>query len=157
MKLNKKFKAYTIAEILVVLVITAIVVGLALSVLSLVQKQMTALQYNEENNLALKTLETRLFIDFNTHDKILIKSPDKLLMINTKDTLLMSLAQQYIIINQDTTRLNLKSYKTYFEGQEKQNGYIDALELNIEINKNISKPLFIFKQNDADSKLNAWE
>ena len=44
MKYNKKIPAFTLSEVLIVLVITAIVIGIAFSVLTLVNKQYNAIR-----------------------------------------------------------------------------------------------------------------
>ena len=61
--MNKKLNSFTLSEMLVVLVITAIVVGLAFSVLSLVRKQVYRLQNDTDKRVQYDLLKNKLFID----------------------------------------------------------------------------------------------
>ena len=70
MKSNKKIMAFTLSEMIVVLILTSIVIGLAFSVLNLVQKQMSAIQDNYNKSLELNKLETALWLDFNRYSDI---------------------------------------------------------------------------------------
>ena len=45
MKLTSKIQAYTLSEMIVVLILTSIVVGMAFSVLTLVQKHMSGIRH----------------------------------------------------------------------------------------------------------------
>ena len=53
MYLKRKIKAFTLSEIIVVMLLTIIVIGLAFSVLTLIKKQMLLM----ENNFSKKTKE----------------------------------------------------------------------------------------------------
>ena len=70
MRTNKKIQAFTLTEVIIVLILTSIVVGLAFSVLGLVQKQMLAVQENYNKNLDISKLETSLWLDFNRYSEI---------------------------------------------------------------------------------------
>lgn len=156
MYLNRKLKAYTLSEVIVVLILTSIVVGLALSALRLIQKQMTALRHNNENKMELKSLETKLSILFNQSETIEI-SETKVYFYRLNDTLNTEINPNTFIIGQDSIELEVLNLKSYFRGENKESGHIDALSLDVKLNKNISKPLFISRNNDAKTKLGQWE
>lgn len=156
MSWNRKLKAYTLSEIIVVLILTSIVVGLALSALSLIQKQMTALQKNNENKLEIKSLETKLSILFSQSENVEI-SDNQVYFYRLNDTLKTEITPSVFIIGQDSIELEVIKLKSYFRGENKEAGYIDALSLDIRLNKNISKPLFVSRNNDAKTKLKQWE
>lgn len=156
MLLNKKLKAYTLSEIIVVLVLTSIVVGLALSVLQLVQKQMTALKFNNENNLKVKNLETRLNLLFNQSEQIMANE-GKIYFYKPNDTITAEFYLNTFVIGNDSLNIITSNFDTYFRGETIENGYIDAISFDTEINKNIYKPLFVYRANDAKTKLKAWE
>jgi len=67
LKSTNKIQAFTLSEIIVVLILTTIIVGLAFSVLTLVQKHMRSIQSNFYNTTELKKLETSLWLDFNRY------------------------------------------------------------------------------------------
>ncbi|MEM9650388.1 MAG: prepilin-type N-terminal cleavage/methylation domain-containing protein, partial [Bacteroidota bacterium] len=64
MKGVKKLRAFTLSEMLVVLLLTVIVVGLAFSVLNLVQRQMSGIESNYARNTAFDQLKQSLWVDF---------------------------------------------------------------------------------------------
>src|SRR6056297_3780700 len=68
--MTKKIKAFTLHEMLVVLLITALVVGMAYSVLRLVQIQMNGISSNYEQTTEVRLLKQILWIDFNQYDRI---------------------------------------------------------------------------------------
>ncbi|QSS96302.1 hypothetical protein [Psychroflexus sp. ALD_RP9] len=153
---NKKFKAYTLSEIIVVLILTSIVVGLALSALGLIQQQMTALRYNNENNFQIKSLETKLSILFNQSQSIKIVD-NQVYFYRLEDTLITKMSPNAFIINQDSIKLEVTNLKSYFRGEANKTGNIDALSLEIKLHKEISKTLFVSRSNDAKTKLEQWE
>ena len=65
---NKKVTAFTIAEMLVVLVISGIVISLTMLILSLVQKQLSIINTNNEKTTEIQLLERVLWQDFNRHN-----------------------------------------------------------------------------------------
>ena len=65
MKNNFKIKAFTLSEMVVVTILTSIIVGIAFSVLSLVQRHMYSIKQNFNNNTELSKLEQALWIDFD--------------------------------------------------------------------------------------------
>ena len=65
MKLNYKINAFTLTEVMVVIVISAIVAGLAFSVLTVVQNNMRSIGENYEYKEQIQSLEAALTIDFN--------------------------------------------------------------------------------------------
>lgn len=156
MQWNKKLNAYTLSEIIVVLIITSIVVGLALSVLQLVQKQMTALRYNNENTLKIKSLETKLSILFNQSEQITVSNND-LSFIRIKDTIKIQFYPDIIVIEKDSISLKSYNLKTYFRGEVRQIGNVDAVSIDIKLNQKLSKPIFVYKTNDARTRLQQWE
>jgi len=60
MRMFKKIKSFTIAEMLVVMVLTAIVISIAMLVLNLVQSELIGIQQNFKNNTELRTLELNI-------------------------------------------------------------------------------------------------
>tara|TARA_R110002094_G_scaffold202065_1_gene173391 strand:+ start:295 stop:504 length:210 start_codon:yes stop_codon:yes gene_type:complete len=65
LKNNFKIKAFTLSEMVVVTILTSIIVGIAFSVLSLVQRHMYSIKQNFNNNTELSKLEQALWIDFD--------------------------------------------------------------------------------------------
>jgi len=149
MENNKKIKAFTLGEMIVVLILTSIVVGLAFSVLNLVQKQMSAIQNNYNKSLELNKLETSLWLDFNRYSDIRFNELDnELLFSNELDSISYTFNEQSIIKEQDTFLIKLDSKQFYFDGIPSTSYKADAIKL-ITSKEFLNRELFIFKKNDA--------
>lgn len=134
-----------------VLILTSIVVALAFSVLSLVQKHMRSIEENLKEHTIINKLEVSLNLDFNRFSRINYNDIEKELQFyNEIDTLHYQFNNDYIIKELDTFKIQLQNKKFYFEGETKQNGDIDAMKLTVS-NNNSNKFIFVYKQNDATS------
>jgi len=128
---KSRIKSFTLPELLVVMVITAIVVGMAFSVLRLVQKQIYAIEANFEKTSSLALFEQRLWQDFNELNTIQFNEKENsLLMKSEKDTVLYSFQENYTLRNSDTIKLKLAANKLFFKGSEVKDGNIDALSIS---------------------------
>ena len=149
MKLNRKVKSFTLSEMVVVLILTSIVVGLAFSVLTLVQKQMSAIQLNYQKNLTINKLETALWLDFSNSSKVNYDNLNNELKFSSEvDSTTYKFVDNFIVRGSDTFSVNTQSKKLYLQGEIKESGTVDALK--IEFSKDYQgQKLFIFKTNDA--------
>src|SRR5690606_32485011 len=112
---NNKIRAFTISEIVVVLILTSIVVGLAFSVLSLVQKHMSGIQNNFINTTELNTLEQSLWLDFNRYSKIEYDDLDEeLTFANELGSISYQFYESYIVKEQDTFHIPLQDKTLFF-------------------------------------------
>jgi type II secretory pathway component PulJ len=150
MTTTKKIEAFTLSEMIVVLIITSIIVGLAFTVLTLVQKQMLAIQRNFNNETELNLLEHSLRIDFNRYHKITYDNVEEKLHFKSEiGQKTYNFKDDYVVKDQDTFKLKILEKHVFFDGNIKTNGEIDAVKL-----KTNNSQLFIFKTNDATSYLN---
>jgi len=157
MKLIKKIKAFTVSEMSIVLLLTTIVVGLAFTVLGLVQKQMRIMQMNFNNTLELNKLETELWLDFNRYPSIRLNAfGDRLLLKNELDSVTYTFSESYLIKEQDTFPVQLESKNFYFDGQPVTTNSIDAIKL-VTTNTFQNRELFIYVKNDATTYMNTKE
>lgn len=149
MKTAKKIQAFTLSEMIVVLILTSIVVGLAFSVLGLVQKHMLTIQGNYNKNLELNKLETSLWLDFNRYSTISYDAlEDRLVLKNELNSISYAFFENYILREQDTFSIQLENKQLYFDGILSKTKSVDALKLKTtKVFQN--QELFIFKQNDA--------
>lgn len=147
-----KIKSFTLSELLVVMIITVIVVGLAFSVLSLVQKQIRSIEKNYKKTTELSLLEQRLWQDFNNHNMISY-SDGKIIMMSDIDSVFYSFKPDYSIRNKDTINLKLTIGDAYYMGNKVKSGYIDA----VSVSANQELPdysIFISSQKDAAHFIN---
>lgn len=154
MQIKNKVQAFTLSEMVVVLILTSIVIGLAFSVLSLVQKHMAGIQHNFINNTELNKLEQSLSLDFNRYSKIEYDAlEEKLKFKNDIDSISYKFHETYIVKELDTFYIQLQNKTLFFDGNKAETGIIDALKL--ETSKTMQNQLlFIFKENDATPFMN---
>lgn len=152
-----KIQAFTLSEMIVVIILTSLVVGMAFSVLSLVQKHMYDIQANFNKNIKLNTLEQVFWLDFNRYSNIRYDVINNELMFASGiDTTTYKFTREFIIKEQDTFNIPAENKTFFFDGNEVISGQIDAIKL--ETSKSFQKQiLFVFKQNDAVIYLNNQE
>lgn len=159
-QMNKKLNSFTLSEMLVVLVITAIVVGLAFSVLSLVRKQVYRLQNDTDKRVQYDLLKNKLFIDLNKYPNTYLVKEDSFVCNSELDSIRYKYNDNFIIVESDTMMTNVKEIKFFYKNFEVVNGKIDAIRVMIEERKGIFKTIFVYKHNDAtdtnDTELNGF-
>ena len=147
-KVINKVEAFTLSEMLVVLLLTVIVVGLAFSVLGLVQGQMQHVQMGYEEKTAGNRLKQALWIDFNTYSNIDFSYQNQTITFRNGITgKTYGFHENYVLNVNDTLYTDFKIGKTFFLGTEVDNGEIDAIELVNE--ESVARTLFVFKRNTA--------
>ncbi|WP_109435883.1 type II secretion system protein J [Aquimarina sp. AU119] len=149
MKINHKIKAFTLTEVMVVMVISAIVVGLAFSVLGIVQKNMRNIGENYKNQEQIQSFETALTIDFNTFPTAVWDPIENTLMVSSPiDERKYQFYNDSVVTNISKHAISIKEKMFYFEGRSVQSGSIDAIKFTFHNTKE-SHRLFVFKYNDA--------
>lgn len=149
-----KIKSFTLSELLIVMIITAIVVGMAFSVLRLVQKQIHAIQTNFDKTSTLALFEQKLWQDFNEPYTIVYDTKKQILILNSEtDTVTYSFQENYTLRNTDTIPLKLIPKTFFFNGKEIQNGTVDAMRLSAATNLP-DYEIFVAKKNDITFFMN---
>ncbi|OUS03130.1 hypothetical protein A9Q86_01550 [Flavobacteriales bacterium 33_180_T64] len=149
-----KVAAYTLNEMLIVIIISSILIGLAFTVLTLVQRNMWAIQKNLEVNTELNRLEQSLWIDINKYSNLsFLKSEDKLIFKSQIDSSVYYFNSDFITKTTDTFNVKIERKQFFFNGNETFKGTIDAFRLELS-KKYRSQHLFIFKRNDATQFMN---
>ncbi|GAA3774404.1 PulJ/GspJ family protein [Flavobacterium ginsengiterrae] len=150
----RKLKSFTLSELIVVMIITAIVVGMAFSVLRIVQKQIHAIQTNFEKTSILVLFEQKLWQDFNDTNNIVYDSAKQLLIMTSEiDTITYSFKENFCMRNHDTIKLKIIPNKALFKGQEIKTGQVDALSIFAETELP-GYQIFVYKKNDLTFLMN---
>ena len=147
-----KLKSFTLAELIVVMIITAIVVGMAFTVLRIVQKQIHTIQTNFDKTSTLALFEQRLWQDFNEPHNI-VYNKNELIMISEIDTIKYSFQENFTMRNQDTIKLKISPNKAFFKGKEITNGSIDAISIFADTELP-EYEIFVSKKNDITLFMN---
>lgn len=151
MKSSKsKIKAFTLTEMIVVLTITVIVVGLAFSVLTLVQKQMSGISATYEDTTELNLLQQALWIDFNTYPDILFDTKTATMQCSNEiEGVTYIFENDWVVRQRDTFRIKTSETIFYSEGNAILSGAVDALKLTSD-KESGTKTIFIHAENPAN-------
>lgn len=149
MSTKGKLKAFTLSEMVVVIILTSIIVGMAFAILTLVQRHMNGIRDNFEKQTELNKLEQALALDFNRYNGIAYNDfEDNLSFTTEMDSITYTFTKEHIIKDRDTFKIPIHGKQLYFDGNKVGHGPIDAIKL--ETSKAFQNQyLFIFKQNDA--------
>lgn len=151
---NAKVKSFTLSELLVVMIITAIVVGIAFSVLRLVQRQIHLIQKNYDKSVELALFEQKLWQDFNEYPKVVFNSKEnKLLLESEKDTVIYHFDSENVLRNKDTIKVKVGVDNVFLEGKKVSEGNVDAIRLNAEIELP-EYTIFVFRKLDVNFYMN---
>jgi competence protein ComGF len=152
--MNKKIKSFTLSELLVVMIITVIVVGIAFTVLNIVKKQIHTIQMNYSRTTELAFFKQRMYLDFNNYSHINFDSKaNQLILKSESDSVFYDFSQDNIIRNTDTLKTKVQIEKLCFEGTNVNSGRIDAITF-IEKKEASDSHFFVFKKNDATLFMN---
>lgn len=147
----KKIRAFTLSEMIVVLIITTIVVGMAFAVLNLVQRQMHGIEKNYERNTELNRLRQSFWIDFNRSEAVYYDgTKGQLRFVNGMETQKYIISGNLIIREMDTFRLQWEEQRFLFQNKERTSGEIDAITFRTGKEYG-NRQLFIYKRNSATS------
>lgn len=149
----KKIKAFTIAEMIVVLVLSSIVISIAIVVLNLVQKQVSGIQFNLEKQNEIQVLDKLLWHDFNRYELHYFSEEKILLCLNPLDTITYQFDKDFVLRNQDTLKVKLTETVFYLDAEKVVENTIDAIEIQFS-EAFLNKTLFIYKTKDATYYLN---
>ncbi len=153
LKANKKIKSFTLSEMMVVLVISAIVISLAITVLNLVQQQIRSINTSFEKNTEIRLLKRALQHGFNTGE-VSYNSKDSLLICShLNSSTIYEFHKNYVLRNNDTLHFEMEVIQPFVNGQPVVAGIVDALTLTIS-DEIKNKELFFFKPNDATFYMN---
>lgn len=132
---------------IVVLIITTIVVAMAFSVLTLVQRQMKGIESNLERGHETRKLQQQLWVDFHRYGEISINT-DQLYLKNSIDSVTYKIDKEFIVRERDTFKIGLSDTAYFFDGKQVQKGSIDALEWQ-SLPEFGNRHIFIYKNNDT--------
>jgi len=154
MRRTKRIPAFTLNEMMVVLLLTSLVVGMAFAVLQLVQKQMRGIDNNYDNRTELNLLRQSLWLDFNQHDGAWFDQKESVLVFaNGLNEVSYQLDEDKIIKGIDTFEVALQTKAFFFKGIAQSSGEIDALDFTT-AKANGAQRFFVSKKNAATSYMN---
>lgn len=152
--MNSKVKSFTLSELLVAMIITVIVVGLAFTVLNLVKKQISVIEKNYNRTTELAFFKQRMWLDFNKNTTIIFNSNKNQLTLKSEtDSVFYNFNADYILRNTDTLKTKVLIENLFFQGTKVKDGTVDAISF-IEKKEAADSHFFVFKKNDATLFMN---
>lgn len=146
--MNKKTDSFTISEILIVLIITAIIVGITFSVLALVRKEISKSEKRLDFDTRLKQTELKLTIDFNRFRQISIDE-NSIYLKNELDSIQYDFNNNVLTFEKDTLLNDFDSIEFMYRGEKANKGYIDGIKINVSYTEQSQISIFVYKLNDA--------
>ncbi|MFS4493178.1 hypothetical protein [Maribacter sp. 2308TA10-17] len=135
---------------IVVLLLTMIVIGLAFSVLRLIQNQMGSIGQNFENNTEVNLLQQALWVDFSTYPDITYNNVTNSMHCQNELGYVDYIFENgFIIREKDTFQLKLESKVFYLNGLENASGQLDALYLK-GTKEQGAQEIFVYQKNAAN-------
>ena len=147
-----KIKAFTLTEIMVVMIISSMVISLAFTVLKLVYKQTSMIKKTIEMKHNIQVLERLFWKDFNDFGVAELKE-DRLFFKSPMDSVFYKISDNMMIRNNDSIYLVDFSSVFYLDGVINKKGKVDAVKINFEESFSGSD-LFVFGYKDASFYLN---
>lgn len=146
-KYQHKVNAFTITEIVVVLAISAILSGLAFSVITVVKKNKLNIEKNYNYTEEINLLKLALQIDVNKHTKMeWLNQKNELLFTSPIDTVSYYFSGDSIYSSISTFKIKATDKQFFFKGETTENGKIDAIKLTFD-----AKNFFIYKNPDTST------
>ncbi|WP_299101943.1 hypothetical protein [uncultured Winogradskyella sp.] len=152
--MKTKLKAFTLNEMVIVMIISTIVIGLAFTVLSMVQRHMSSIQKNFSLKTEFNHLEQALWVDFNKYNSIRFNEKENEIKLkNEIDSTLYRITPDFVLKDEDTLNIKIDQTLFFFNGIEVSRGKVDAVKITLSEQFKDQK-IFVFKRNDAFQFIN---
>ena len=152
MKQNK-LNAFTLSELLVVLVVSSIVISMTFLVLNMVRKQVVSIQENYQKKQEVRFFEARFSRDFNSHNASYDPKKKSLKLTNTKDSIRYVFSDLFIIREKDTFPIEVAKIHLFLDGTTVREKTIDAIAIALS-SRFANQQLFIHQTKDAAYYIN---
>ncbi len=150
-----KLKAFTLYEMIVVMIISAIVMALAAAVFLLVSKQFNSFKDQTDRETRIRQLYSTITNETAEYNRIYINQQAKTVTFsNELKKSIIHFNNGFITYKGDTITKGIQIFG-YFKDKEVKNGYVDALKV-IYTSHNMKKELFFFKEYDAAFYINEY-
>jgi Tfp pilus assembly protein PilV len=159
MRNSKKIAAFTLSEVLIVLVVTSIVVAIAFTVLRLVTKQYNAINMRYQERTEIQKLKQRMTTDFDSAKSIFWDYLEEKLQINkgNEDLVNYEWTDNFLLRNTDTLSKHIAELKLFYRGDEVVKGQIDGIDIELKRSGQIIN-LFVSKKLDSRQQLSdLWD
>lgn len=140
----KKYKAFTIQEMMVVLIIAALVVSMAILALDLVQKELLGIQKGLSAKTEIRLLEKTLLNDLNSLEMKYQSAAGTLHGFSELAQVNYRLSPEFVRRNKDTFFVKIDSVQFFLDNQKVSSGTVDAIDIQIG-----NRKFFVYKKKAA--------
>ncbi len=141
---TKKYKAFTMQEMMVVLVIAALVVSISIVVLNLVQKELWIANKNYQKQTEIRLLEKTLLNDLNSLEMLYHSATGELIGFSELSRVDYKFKPDFILRNKDTFFVKTDKIQFFLDAEKVHSGTVDAVDMQIG-----RRNLFLYKQKAA--------
>ncbi|NVK51291.1 MAG: type II secretion system protein [Flavobacteriaceae bacterium] len=149
----KKVDAFTLSELLVVLVISGIVISITFLALQMVQKQLKEIQVNYRDQQEIQLFERVIVNDLNTRKAIFKKEENHLIFYGMNDSISYTFERDYFIREKDTFKLKIVNKKFLLDAKEITSGRFDAASFKFSQSFS-TKEIFVYSVKDSEYYMN---
>lgn len=149
----KKVNAFTISEMLVVMIIASIVIGMTFTALTIVNRYVKGIRTNLQHQQEVRLLETTLTRDLNRYSGTYNPRDKQITLSFPLDTIRYTFLDSIITRKTDTFQIPIAKKKLFLDGKEVTHGSIDAIELEVPASYS-QQTIFISTTKDASFYLN---
>ena len=153
MNRRHKISAFTLGELLYVMVISSIVVTLSFLALDNVQRQIRSINTTFEKQQKILKLERLLTMDLYNMEGSFDVVNNQLVFQNTKEAIGYQFKDSWIVRKEDSLELSVSLKKFYLEGEEVLSGQFDAMQLGFSDTYN-QQGFFLYRKHDASYYMN---
>jgi hypothetical protein len=159
---SAKLKAFTIMEVTIVMLVSAIVIAITYTAFSIVNRSLRAFNRQHQDMAIVLQLDRVLRIDIDRAE-LMLRDTDGVILKNSSRTIKYQFVSDYVLrkeLSIDTFKVKIDSISTTFENkqvnvtEERQDeSRVDELDVNIHLqNENI--PYYYHKQYSSENLIN---
>ncbi|WP_075343322.1 PulJ/GspJ family protein [Tenacibaculum agarivorans] len=143
----KKIDAFTLTELIVVMIVSTIVVSMAFMALSMVKRQVGSIQNRFQKKEELVRFEKIIHKDFNNYGIGNLKGNNNVQFKNALDSVMYQIKDTYVLRNKDTFAIAIHNSAFLLDGKKVNSGFIDAFRFEAQHVNNRSS--FVYAEKDA--------
>ncbi|GAB5400858.1 MAG: hypothetical protein Aureis2KO_24430 [Aureisphaera sp.] len=149
MKQIAKIPAFTLTEMMVGMALSTVVIGLAYMIMSLMGRNVSAIQDNYSTTTQIDLLEQQMTVDFNHYHDIAYDPIEQVLKLKTPiDSITYTFLDKAILRKTDTILSQDMEPTLFWQGTEVVMGAVDGLKLEWGSEEKKSF-LFLYQEIDA--------
>jgi competence protein ComGC len=129
--MNKKIEAFTIQEMIVVLIVSSLVISISMVVLNLLQIQVINVKKGYATATEIRLFERILSNDFQLYDFSISNNTAEITGVSETGTIQYRFKTDFVLRNQDTLFVKVDEKTFYVDNIKVTSGVVDAIDMSI--------------------------